>query len=97
MPFDLLLFIELYAPIHRTIFESLFYWIIGALRHYDFICVDVYFRELLFFPLMKPWLSIIQNFLGTREVGEFVSGALAGAMTKAVLAPLETIRLANWF
>ncbi|KAF5787862.1 putative mitochondrial carrier domain protein [Helianthus annuus] len=28
----------------------------------------------------------------TREVGEFVSGALAGAMTKAVLAPLETIR-----
>lgn len=28
----------------------------------------------------------------TREVGEFLSGALAGAMTKAVLAPLETIR-----
>ncbi|RXH67502.1 hypothetical protein DVH24_027649 [Malus domestica] len=27
-----------------------------------------------------------------REVGEFLSGALAGAMTKAVLAPLETIR-----
>ncbi|CAN6707519.1 unnamed protein product [Malus baccata var. baccata] len=26
-----------------------------------------------------------------REVGEFLSGALAGAMTKAVLAPLETI------
>ncbi|KAJ6819006.1 putative mitochondrial adenine nucleotide transporter BTL1 [Iris pallida] len=34
----------------------------------------------------------MRNFLGTREVGEFVSGALAGAMTKAVLAPLETIR-----
>lgn len=34
----------------------------------------------------------IKNFLRTREVGEFVSGALAGAMTKAVLAPLETIR-----
>ncbi|XP_015958533.1 probable mitochondrial adenine nucleotide transporter BTL1 [Arachis duranensis] len=33
-----------------------------------------------------------REFLGTREVGEFVSGALAGAMTKAVLAPLETIR-----
>lgn len=33
-----------------------------------------------------------QVFLGTREVGEFLSGALAGAMTKAVLAPLETIR-----
>ncbi|OIW17054.1 hypothetical protein TanjilG_02422 [Lupinus angustifolius] len=33
-----------------------------------------------------------RDFLGTREVGEFVSGALAGAMTKAVLAPLETIR-----
>lgn len=28
----------------------------------------------------------------TREAGEFLSGALAGAMTKAVLAPLETIR-----
>ncbi|XP_021720292.1 probable mitochondrial adenine nucleotide transporter BTL1 [Chenopodium quinoa] len=33
-----------------------------------------------------------QDFIGTREVGEFLSGALAGAMTKAVLAPLETIR-----
>lgn len=32
------------------------------------------------------------NFTRTREVGEFLSGALAGAMTKAVLAPLETIR-----
>lgn len=46
---------------------------------------------------MKTWLSVFQDLLGTREVGEFVSGALAGAMTKAVLAPLETIRLANWF
>lgn len=34
----------------------------------------------------------VQDFFRTREVGEFVSGALAGAMTKAVLAPLETIR-----
>ncbi|KAJ8484426.1 hypothetical protein OPV22_016911 [Ensete ventricosum] len=34
----------------------------------------------------------IKNFFRSREVGEFVSGALAGAMTKAVLAPLETIR-----
>ncbi|XP_008801407.1 probable mitochondrial adenine nucleotide transporter BTL1 [Phoenix dactylifera] len=33
-----------------------------------------------------------KSFFRTREVGEFVSGALAGAMTKAVLAPLETIR-----
>lgn len=32
------------------------------------------------------------GFLRTREVGEFLSGALAGAMTKAILAPLETIR-----
>ncbi|KAK6911194.1 Mitochondrial substrate/solute carrier [Dillenia turbinata] len=32
-----------------------------------------------------------KDFFKTREVGEFVSGALAGAMTKAVLAPLETI------
>ncbi|XP_075506474.1 putative mitochondrial adenine nucleotide transporter BTL1 isoform X1 [Primulina tabacum] len=33
-----------------------------------------------------------QDLVRTREVGEFLSGALAGAMTKAVLAPLETIR-----
>ncbi|GFY97310.1 mitochondrial substrate carrier family protein [Actinidia rufa] len=38
--------------------------------------------------LTKP----IKEFLRNREVGEFVSGALAGAMTKAILAPLETIR-----
>lgn len=37
--------------------------------------------------------DVVQDFLRTREVGEFLSGALAGAMTKAVLAPLETIRL----
>ncbi|OAY67590.1 probable mitochondrial adenine nucleotide transporter BTL1 [Ananas comosus] len=34
----------------------------------------------------------IKNLFRSREVVEFVSGALAGAMTKAVLAPLETIR-----
>ena len=34
----------------------------------------------------------MQTFLRNREVAEFVSGAMAGAMTKAVLAPLETIR-----
>lgn len=34
----------------------------------------------------------IKGLLKTREAGEFLSGALAGAMTKAVLAPLETIR-----
>lgn len=34
----------------------------------------------------------LQTFLGSREVREFASGALAGAMSKAVLAPLETIR-----
>ncbi|PIA43897.1 hypothetical protein AQUCO_01800145v1 [Aquilegia coerulea] len=33
-----------------------------------------------------------KDFLRTREVREFFSGALAGAMTKAVLGPLETIR-----
>ncbi|KAG4145781.1 hypothetical protein ERO13_D05G115400v2 [Gossypium hirsutum] len=43
--------------------------------------------------LQVPDLRVpIRNFLRTREVGEFLSGALAGAMTKAVLAPLETIR-----
>ncbi|KAK8967608.1 hypothetical protein KSP40_PGU011613 [Platanthera guangdongensis] len=34
----------------------------------------------------------LRKFVSCREVGEFLSGALAGAMTKAVLAPLETIR-----
>lgn len=34
----------------------------------------------------------LRNFVSSREVGEFLSGALAGAMTKAVLGPLETIR-----
>lgn len=44
-------------------------------------------------PFQPPRLTKpIQDFLRTREVGEFLSGALAGAMTKAVLAPLETIR-----
>ncbi|TKY64706.1 mitochondrial adenine nucleotide transporter BTL1 [Spatholobus suberectus] len=37
-------------------------------------------------------LPPVTNFLGSREVREFISGALAGAMTKAILAPLETIR-----
>ncbi|RRT42219.1 hypothetical protein B296_00032504 [Ensete ventricosum] len=40
-------------------------------------------------------LVLLQNVFRSREVGEFVSGALAGAMTKAVLAPLETIRFAS--
>ncbi|KAK3035530.1 hypothetical protein RJ639_034735 [Escallonia herrerae] len=43
------------------------------------------------FRLPDPSLAF-KDFLRTREVGEFLSGALAGAMTKAVLAPLETIR-----
>jgi hypothetical protein len=34
----------------------------------------------------------MQTLLRKREAAEFVSGAMAGAMTKAVLAPLETIR-----
>ncbi|GAB2293061.1 hypothetical protein Dimus_027279 [Dionaea muscipula] len=34
----------------------------------------------------------VQGFLRTREAGEFLSGGLAGAMAKAILAPLETIR-----
>ncbi|CAA6671174.1 unnamed protein product [Spirodela intermedia] len=34
----------------------------------------------------------LMGLMKKREVGEFLSGALAGAMTKAVLAPLETIR-----
>lgn len=39
--------------------------------------------------------DLLQDFGRTREVGEFLSGALAGAMTKAILAPLETIRLVS--
>ncbi|KAK3130441.1 hypothetical protein QOZ80_6BG0493490 [Eleusine coracana subsp. coracana] len=34
----------------------------------------------------------VRSILGRREVREFASGALAGAMSKAILAPLETIR-----
>ncbi|XP_065864206.1 probable mitochondrial adenine nucleotide transporter BTL1 isoform X2 [Euphorbia lathyris] len=37
-------------------------------------------------------LPDLRGLVKNREVGEFLSGALAGAMTKAVLAPLETIR-----
>ncbi|KAM0908058.1 hypothetical protein ACQ4PT_015696 [Festuca glaucescens] len=36
--------------------------------------------------------AAVRTFLRRREIAEFVSGAMAGAMTKAVLAPLETIR-----
>ncbi|KAJ4897764.1 putative mitochondrial adenine nucleotide transporter BTL1 [Raphanus sativus] len=40
-----------------------------------------------------PDLTIpVKDFFKSREAREFLSGALAGAMTKAVLAPLETIR-----
>ncbi|PUZ71340.1 hypothetical protein GQ55_2G306600 [Panicum hallii var. hallii] len=34
----------------------------------------------------------VKTILGRREVREFASGALAGAMSKAILAPLETLR-----
>lgn len=46
-------------------------------------------KFLVDFPIRLPPLS---DLIHSREVGEFLSGALAGAMTKAVLAPLETIR-----
>lgn len=41
------------------------------------------------------WAETTRNskaFFRSREIREFASGALAGAMSKAVLAPLETIR-----
>ncbi|KAG8638190.1 probable mitochondrial adenine nucleotide transporter BTL1 isoform X1 [Manihot esculenta] len=41
---------------------------------------------------LPPFKLSVRDFVKSREVGEFLSGALAGAMTKAVLAPLETIR-----
>lgn len=41
--------------------------------------------------------NLHQDFMKSREVGEFLSGALAGAMTKAILAPLETIRFCCFF
>ncbi|OVA19259.1 Mitochondrial carrier protein [Macleaya cordata] len=44
------------------------------------------------FCVLEDVYGVMMGFIKTREVGEFVSGALAGAMTKAVLAPLETIR-----
>ncbi|XP_059302920.1 probable mitochondrial adenine nucleotide transporter BTL1 isoform X2 [Lycium ferocissimum] len=59
-------------------------------------------KEFHLSPTMDPQFNLQLNFpdvgqafndfIKTREVGEFLSGALAGAMTKAVLAPLETIR-----
>ncbi|KAG9141378.1 hypothetical protein Leryth_001840 [Lithospermum erythrorhizon] len=45
-------------------------------------------RQFLLPDLRRPF----SEFSRSREVREFLSGALAGAMTKAVLAPLETIR-----
>ncbi|XP_037460269.1 probable mitochondrial adenine nucleotide transporter BTL1 [Triticum dicoccoides] len=36
--------------------------------------------------------AAVRTLLRRREIAEFVSGAMAGTMTKAVLAPLETIR-----
>lgn len=45
-----------------------------------------------FQPQLSDLAHAFREIFKTREVGEFVSGALAGAMTKAVLAPLETIR-----
>lgn len=42
--------------------------------------------------IMEVTFDLMQNFTQSREVKEFLSGALAGAMTKAALAPLETIR-----
>ncbi|XP_030500024.1 probable mitochondrial adenine nucleotide transporter BTL1 [Cannabis sativa] len=45
------------------------------------------------FRLPVPDFSrAFKDVMKTREAAEFLSGALAGAMTKAVLAPLETIR-----
>jgi hypothetical protein len=51
-------------------------------RHGFLDCLDTGF----FFP------NTLQAFFRSREIREFASGALAGAMSKAVLAPLETIR-----
>ncbi|KAI7986091.1 hypothetical protein LOK49_LG14G02273 [Camellia lanceoleosa] len=66
------------------------YGVVMVPNELDLLDKDHSFHLLPFQPphLTKP----IQDFLRTREVGEFLSGALAGAMTKAVLAPLETIR-----
>ncbi|KAI4326206.1 hypothetical protein MLD38_031543 [Melastoma candidum] len=47
---------------------------------------------LRFRPQLPDLRHVLKDFAISREVGEFLSGALAGAMTKAVLAPLETIR-----
>lgn len=59
--------------------------ILGIIIHQN-VSVAVLRKGLNFFCLP-------QDLLKTREVGEFLSGAFAGAMTKAILAPLETIRL----
>jgi solute carrier family 25 phosphate transporter 23/24/25/41 len=43
-------------------------------------------------PHFPDFTIPVKDFFKSREAREFLSGALAGAMTKAVLAPLETIR-----
>jgi hypothetical protein len=48
--------------------------------------------DLLVIFLTTFFFNPLQAFFRTREVREFASGALAGAMSKAILAPLETIR-----
>lgn len=56
---------------------------------FSYFMISIHSRDWIFFLLFYVFS---QEFFRTREVGEFASGALAGAMTKAVLAPLETIR-----
>ncbi|XP_019193573.1 PREDICTED: probable mitochondrial adenine nucleotide transporter BTL1 [Ipomoea nil] len=68
-----------------------FYPLVGCLSEMEFHKDPDYRDHLLSFRLPDVGRAF-QDFMRTREVAEFFSGAMAGAMTKAVLAPLETIR-----
>ena len=70
---------------------SIFIYFTYYLAH---ICIfsSIFLVNNFFYMLLRK--KNLQVFMLSRQVREFLSGALAGAMTKAVLAPLETIRWA---
>ncbi|KAI7756312.1 hypothetical protein M8C21_002345 [Ambrosia artemisiifolia] len=70
------------VPLHKNL-DLVFLGQNNSTTKDDFFTMDFHL------PDFRPPIA---KFVKTREVGEFLSGALAGAMTKAVLAPLETIR-----
>ncbi|KAF7135425.1 hypothetical protein RHSIM_Rhsim08G0250800 [Rhododendron simsii] len=79
------------APDSSSVWTTILFFQNSCRPH---VVLDDYIATIVFLLLSMP-LLLPKDILRTREVGEFLSGALAGAMTKAVLAPLETIRISN--